>query len=865
MTVTVGTRLGPYEILASIGVGGMGEVFRARDTRLDRDVALKVLPTAVVADAERLQRFEQEARATAALNHPNILVVHDIGTDRGIPYVVSELLEGQTLRERLEAGAVPPRKATDYAIQIANGLAAAHDRGVIHRDLKPENVFITKDGRAKILDFGLAKLVSSAPVGATQATAFNTDPGTVLGTAGYMSPEQLRGDAVDERSDIFSLGAILYELYSHERAFKGRTAVETMSAILKEDPPELAASASGVSPAVERVVRRCLEKNPAERFQSARDVTFALDAVTSTSSTAHDVPAVAPPRRVRALVVTSVAVLAVIAAAAVGAYAIGARAGAGRAPSQTLIKQLTFRSGTVRGARFAPDGKSVVYGAAWEGKPIELFAVREQSSESSAISLAPADLLAISSVGEMAVALKAASQGPFIVAGTLARAPLAGGGARELLENVVGADWSPDGQQMVAVVRTGAPTGVTADARTRVEYPLGTVLYSAPFWISNPRISRDGATLAFITHAQGGDEGDVEIIDIASKQRRTLSAGWISIEGLAWAPGGREVWFTATKTGGMRAIWAVSLDRRERLVYRAPQRLTLHDVTADGRALLSGSTMRSETQFGSIREKVERKLSWFDWATNVSLSADARLLAFTESGEGAGEKYGVYVRPTDGSPAVRLGDGSVRSLSPDGKWVAADYPGGGTSLQILPTGAGETRKLDLAPLERAPGTRWFPDSRRLIVVGNEKGQKPRTYEVSLDGGTPKAITPEGVTGLGVSPDGRWLAVVAPNGVGSLFALPGGPLKTIPGVTAADLMAGWLADSRAVVARTGCSPVQISRIDIETGARTPVGSVAPADPAGVVSLGQVVFAPDGDHYVFNYFRVLSELYIVDGLK
>lgn len=422
----------------------------------------------------------------------------------------------------------------------------------------------------------------------------------------------------------------------------------------------------------------------------------------------------------------------------------------------------------------------------------------------------------------MAVSLKAASQGPFIVAGTLARAPLAGGGARELLENVMGADWSPDGQQMAAVVGSGSPARAALDARARVEYPLGTVLYSAPTWISNPRISRDGAALAFITH-RGGDEGDVDIIDIASKERRTLSAGWISIEGLAWGPSGREVWFTATKAGSMRAIWAVALDGRERLVFRAPQRLTLLDVTADGRALVSGSTMRSETQFGSIREKVERKLSWFDWATNVSLSADARLLAFTESGEGAGEKYGVYVRPTDGSPAIRLGDGTVRSVSPDGKWVAAGYTDGRTGLQILPTGAGETRTLDLAPLERSTGTRWFPDSRRLVIIGNEKGHKPRTYELSLDGGAPKAITPEGVAGLVVSPDGRWLAVVGTDGVGSLFALPGGPLKTIPGVTAADLGSGWLADSRAVIARTGSSPVQITRIDIETGSRTPLGS------------------------------------------
>lgn len=862
MTVSSGTRLGPYEILGSIGAGGMGEVFRAHDTRLDRDVALKVLPAVVAMDPDRLQRFEQEARATAALNHPNILVVHDVGTDRNIPYVVSELLEGQTLRQLLESGAVPPRKAAEYAIQIANGLAAAHDRGIVHRDLKPENIFVTKDGRAKILDFGLAKLVSTLPDGVSQATALNTDPGTVLGTAGYMSPEQLRGETVDHRSDIFALGAILYELFSHERAFKGRTAVETMSAILKEDPPELATAAAGVSPAIERVIRRCLEKSPGERFQSARDVTFALDAVstTSASSAAHRLPEIETKRRPSlALALAAGAVFAT--AAAIGAYAIGVR-GAGGPVAQPTFKQLTFRAGTVRGARFAPDGNSVVYAAAWEGKDIELFAVREQSPESSAVSLPPADLLGISPAGEMAISLKAKSVSAFVVTGTLARAPLAGGAARELIENVVNADWSADGKQMAVIRSFSNPSSM------RVEYPLGTVLYSAPFWISNVRIARDGAALAFITHSKGGDEGDVETIDLASKQRRTLSAGWISIEGLAWAPGGREVWFTGTRAGGMRAIWAVSLDGRERLVYRAPQRLTLLDVTAAGRALVSGSTMRSETQFGSIREKVERNLSWFDWATGVSLSADARMLAFTESGEGAGEKYGVYVRPTDGSPAIRLGNGSTRSISPDGKWVAAtfDEDRSSPSLQILPTGAGDTRTINLAPLERSNGARWFPDSRRLVVTGNEKGHKIRSYQVSLDGGPLKPISPEGIAGLAISPDGRWLAVgSAAASIPSLLPLDGGPAKALPAATASDALAGWTADSRSLLVRTGLSPVQIARIDIESGARTPVGAVAPRDTAGVVSLGAVAFAPDGDHYVFNYFRVLSELYIVDGLK
>jgi eukaryotic-like serine/threonine-protein kinase len=858
MGLGAGSRLGPYEIIGSIGAGGMGEVFRARDTRLDREVALKVLPTAVSADPDRLQRFEQEARATAALNHPNILVVHDIGSDAGISYVVSELLDGHTLRHLLDGGALPSRKATEYAVQIANGLAAAHDRGIVHRDLKPDNVFITKDGRAKILDFGLAKLVAPTS-GASQATAMQTDPGTVLGTAGYMSPEQLRGEDVDGRSDIFSLGAMLYEMFAGRRAFSGRSAVETMSAILKEDPPELGSSVKGLSPAVERVIRRCLEKNPLERFQSARDVNFALDAVSNVTSAAHDVMPTAPTPSGRRFGLGSVVAVAMVASAIVAAGTYAAVRRLTPAPAQPAIKQLTFRSGTVRGARFAPDAKSVIYGAAWDGRPIELYAVREQSPESSSVSLPPADLLAISSTGELAVSLKAASSNSaFVVAGTLARAPMAGGGARELLENVVAADWNRDGSQLAIVRSFVNPLSM------RVEYPIGTVLHSAPFWISDVRIAHDGKQLAFVTHPLGGDEGDVEVIDIASRERRTLSKGWISIQGLAWASGGKEIWFTATRSGGMRALWAVSMNRDERLIFRAPVRMLLQDITPTGRVLMVGQTMRSETQFGSIKDKTQRKLAWFDWVTQVSLSADGRQMAFTESGEGAGEKYGVYVRPTDGSPAIRVGDGSSRGISPDGKSVAASFPDNRNALQILPISAGEAKTLDLAPLERLIGARWFPDGRRLAVIGNEKDRKPRTYELAVAGGPPKPITPEGVTGNWVSPDGRWLAVFDADGAPGLFALGDGSIKPMARVARSGF-AGWLADSKAFLLRSGDVPVQVIRVDVATGQQTIVGTLAVSDPAGVVSLGGAVFAADGDHYVFNYFRVLSELYIIDGLK
>src|SRR5580692_4585327 len=303
MALTSGTKLGPYEIVSPLGAGGMGEVYRARDARLGRDVALKIMPESFARDADRLRRFEQEARAVAALNHPNILAIHDVGQLDGSPFLVSELLEGESLRSTLDRGPLPQRKTIEYGVQIAHGLGAAHEKGIVHRDLKPENIFITKDGRVKILDFGLAKLAQNAGSESNEVTMTSphTAVGVVMGTASYMAPEQVRGEVSDPRTDIFAFGAVLYEMLSGVRAFRRNTAAETMTAVLKEDPPELSDPGHLVSSALERIVRRCLEKNPEQRFQSARDLSFALGALSGTETSAAARAATAAPRRVPSL------------------------------------------------------------------------------------------------------------------------------------------------------------------------------------------------------------------------------------------------------------------------------------------------------------------------------------------------------------------------------------------------------------------------------------------------------------------------------------------------------------------------------------------------------------------------------------
>jgi len=447
MHLEQGHRLGDYEILEPLGAGGMGEVYRARDHRLDRDVAIKVLPESVAEDKAALARFEREAKAVAALSHPNILAIHELGSAEGTRYAVTELLEGQTLRQLLAERALTPRKAADLARQTARGLAAAHDRGVVHRDLKPENLFVTREGRIKILDFGLAgrqanellkdESSKSPPTEATRTSL--TAPGTVLGTVGYMSPEQVRGEPVDHRSDIFSFGAVLWEMLSGRRAFARDTKAETMTAILKEEPPEISASGVHVPHALDAILRRCLEKRPDERFQSAHDLAFSLQSASELTELSEPAATIGATRAKRSGPLLAAVLLLVGLAAGAGLATI-LRGGPAAPPTFTT---LTARRGAVSNARFA-GAETVYYGAEWDGGPTRVFTITASTRGSRELPF-DADLLSVAPNGELALSLGRHYTTGWEAIGTLARASGEGSAPRPILEGVLEADWAPDG------------------------------------------------------------------------------------------------------------------------------------------------------------------------------------------------------------------------------------------------------------------------------------------------------------------------------------------------------------------------------------------------------------------------------------
>jgi eukaryotic-like serine/threonine-protein kinase len=846
--LTPGTRVGPYEVLALLGAGGMAEVYRARDSRLARDVAIKVMSDVLSGDGPLLERFEREAKLAASLSHPNIVALFDVGLHEGKPYFVTELLQGDSLRERLAKGPIPLPLALDWAAQMAQGLAAAHERGIVHRDLKPENVFITHEGHVKVIDFGIAKLVEavreSVPHGLMDATVSpsgaHTGTGMVLGTPGYMSPEQVRGDPVDVRTDFFSLGAVLYEMLCGRRAFPAGSIVESGYAILHSEPEPMPVT---VPTPVAQVVQRCLEKSPGRRFHSARDLAFHLDLLRSPTGTATPVAA-GPVRRRRwpPWLTPLLGVLAVLGLAF--AALVVAR---DSRPPMPSVELMTFRWGRISAGRFNNEGR-VVFSAAWSGHPLEVFARPPGSDDAQPLGLQDAALLGVSPTGELAVLLH-----PRLVEGvergTLAVAPASGGVARELAENVEYADWSSKGE--LAAVRV-------IGGKRQLEYPLGTAIFETAGWILNPRVSPGGDYVAFL-HGQLSLPQEALVVDRRAKVRGLPSlSGRGGATGLAWTPSGKEVWVSTTN-----AIWASRLSGDWRLVYQGVYEMRLEDISRAGTVLVDAQDSRRDLILAPAGGQHEEQLSYSDRTDLSALSDDGRQVVFSAY---SNQHVFTFIEAAGGSPPLKLGPGYALALSPDAQWVLSRPDDYKEALSLLPVGPGAARTVVVVGLD-VSGARWFHDGKHIVFAGRAMQEKQsRLYDVAVENGTAKPISGTAVNPyyLEVSNDDRTVAARDLDGLVTLFPLDGGAPIPLPELGKDLAPAGWTSDGQLWV-RSRDVPTRMVRYDIRNRRPVEERSISPSDATGVSRIPTIRITPDGGTVAFDYERTLSYLYLLEGLS
>ena len=859
-------RIGAFELGEEIGAGGMGRVYRARDPRLGRDVAIKVLADELRGDAERRRRFEIEARAIAALTHPNVMAIHDVGSDDGVPYLVCELLDGETLRERLDGGPLAWRKAVELARQIAAGLAAVHAAGIVHRDLKPSNVFVTRDGRVKLLDFGVARARAKVPDGDS------TIEGAVIGTAGYMAPEQVRGEAADARADIFALGAVLHELLAGTKAFDGATDVERGYAVLKTEPADLP---STVPAPLVRIVRRCLEKRRDERFESARDLGFALEALLETSATSPTTTRARPRRRT--WLVASAVGLALVGVASVVVWLRSPSAPTKSVAStkRPTFQAVTFRRGLVDSARFTTDGASIVYGAIWDAERYATYLAIPGRPDARTLHAEGAALASLSSTGELLLRQRDNDRWS---PGSLARASLAGGALRPILDHVVAADWIP-GSDEIAVVRTVGQYGT--NARFVLEFPAGRPALDRDEPMDYVRVSRDGTRAALVVRDNA--RWNVVVVDRRGTATNLVSQ-WSEIAGLAWSPDGREVWFTgraSKRDEGTRALHAVDLQGQVRDLLEEPGSvLTLHDVAPDGRALLSRDHEYHRMIGRRATEGIERELSWFDLPSVSDISSSGELVLFNELGVAAHDANDglAYLRRLDGSPPIKLIDTWGEALSADGTraLILTVTPDNQEHLSIIPTGAGtEKQVLPRGPIEIYKAGAFFPGGDRvaLLGIGPAPQREWRVYVQAVSTATPaepRAVTPPGTVfpshANPVSVDGKWLfAADAKTGTLRLYSIDGGDPRAPVGIDAKDVPLRWSNDGRIFVVRFTGPEARIVAIDPATGASEKIHELAPSDRAGVNRIRTVVLTPDGKSYVYSYTQRLARLFIVEGLR
>ncbi len=847
-----------FEVVREIGRGGFARVFEARDRILSRPVAIKLLKRRESLNDSELELFYREARATARLNHPHIVTAYDWGAWNGMPFLVLELLDGESLEKLLSRGPLDERRAWEIVAQITEALAYAHAHGVLHLDLKTQNVFVLPDGWVKVLDFGLAGIDLAEDVPGRLVRAAGGTPGT-------MAPEQVERAPTDARTDLWAVGIILHQLLFGRLPEKLAPAAERV--VLP----------SGASSRAQRVLSRTLCRAPSDRYPDA--VALLADAV------------VGAPRMRRArtlgglgLVLTGIAVVA-------GLWRIGVFGArhdqssvraeatpeihrlvdstqlaeeARRLGMKAELEQVTFRWGTTTAARFLPDGR-IAFSAAFEDRSEELFVRPVASPSAQALGVEDAHLLAASRTGQLAIKLHpGARKGDWSSPGTLAEVPSSGGHPRELEESVEAADWSPAGE--LAMIHKRGGTWV-------LEFPRGTILFRTKGWLSDPRFSPTGDRIAFLHHPVVTDSmGEVVVTDLEGRNA-TVSDRWPTTAGLAWSPDGRHVWIGCGHERPNLLV-SVSLEKEEREIYRSSLELRLADVNQGGEALVDIGVYRVELVYAGERGDSQRLLSWTavnDWVAALSSDGKALFSAFETSPTPKGElqPYWVVLRSVDGSPPKILGSGNPLDLSRDGRWALVSSLDNKT-LTALPTGVGPPRAIATHGLEIL-WARWIPGKPdEVLAMGRPPGVDAfRLYRLPGDGSEPILVSKTPVTRwayLQVSADGLWAAagtedlrlVIISLRDGATFPVPRTPQRTTP--------RSWSPEGHLWVTeedRRGAT--RLLRIEPHTGDVLEERTVGPADLGGASNIGTLAMTPDGKKLAFTYERSVSSLFIVRGLE
>jgi serine/threonine protein kinase len=883
----VGDTIGPYKVLSQLGSGAMGVVYLAQDVRLGRKIALKLLPSQFTNDTDRLRRFQQEARAASALNHPNILTVHEVEQKDGLHYIATEFVDGLTLRQHIQARQMRLDEVLDIAIQVASALQAAHAAGIAHRDIKPENIMIRADGYIKVLDFGLAKLTENE----LSPAAAETNPGVVMGTPRYMSPEQARGLDVDLRTDIFSLGTVIYELVTGKLPFEGETTSDVIAALIKDEPESMRKSVPDLPVEFEEVVSKALEKDRSQRYQSIaefaaslqqlkdqiksgalvhnNDVSLDAQTIKTRTATGPQAQHKTESRSVSKGWTLSIALSLIVAVGVVTVLLWKSRSPSLKDKIDQTSSQLTNQDGFISAARFGPDGKRVFYSAGFDGNPLELFYNNGDAAESQSARIESASLKSVSRSGKLAVLVNFELNWSDGYNGTLQILPAAGGPPEAVIEGVDDAAFAPD--DTFAILRTGL------NGEQRLEYPEGTILYKSGGWMSYPRFSPKGDKIAFFEHPVGDYSGSIAVLDLASKKTTYITSDWQALKGLAWNPKTNDIWFGGSKENKTVSINAVSLSGQlqKRLYAVAGQNARVEDISDQGRILINQGT--NHTTMIMLHDKLPGEVVKTPgaWSTSADISPDGKTLLFYqwgyESSDGS-DVSGVYLQRLEGSQPVKLGPGKALALSPDGNWALSLQPARlqlptrpQPQLILLPTSQGQPKPLSNPGIKEYYFASFFPDGKQILLTGVEArdGASIRSFVQDVDTGQLRPFTEEGTTALRISPDGQRVITLQPDKTFYIQNLHGGDPKEIQGLERDDEPIQWSEDGRAVfVKAAGDFATKIYRVDLATGKREEWKDIDPPNKVGLVGLeinpGGILITPDGKVCLYTYWILLQQI-------